>query len=175
MQVYLVRHGETHKNGDKKNGSRNKDKNSDLNIVGTEQSVLTGKVINKSITTDQKCLIVHSPILRTDNTARRMYLQIKTNVEIIHDERIANCVSKDNDVLLANLLSLLQELYERHRDKLIILVTHNHVIESAYKHALNSVKLDVYKVGNCSITQMTFDGTDLTVNDFNRQDHLNNN
>ena len=173
MQVYLVRHGETHKNGDKKNGSRNKDKNSDLNTIGIEQAVLTGKIINESIGTDQECLIVYSPILRTQNTAYRIYSQIKTHTEMIFNEKIANCVSKDSDVLLANVLSLLKELYKDHHNKLVILVTHNHVIESAYKYASNSLELNTYKVGNCSITKMKFDDVNLLIEDFNCQDHLN--
>jgi len=169
----MVRHGETHKNGDKKNGSRNKDKNSDLNAIGIEQAILTGKIINNSIKTDQKCLIIYSPILRTQHTAKHIHSQIEPDIDMIVDERIANCVSKDNDVLSTNTLLLLQELYECHNDKLIILITHNHVIESAYKYALNTKELDIYKVGNCSITKIKFDGVNLFVEEFNYQNHLN--
>lgn len=172
MRVLMIRHGETKKNMDKRNGSRNKDKNSDLNEIGIHQSIKTGKFINNLENCDSEYVVLHSPILRTLNTAKYICDQLDVEINMVPENRVANCTSKDQNILLSNILPLFKELYAKHDNKIVIIVTHNHIIESAYKYAKKLDDNDEYKVRNCSITELDYTNDDLSVLKFNFYEHL---
>jgi broad specificity phosphatase PhoE len=173
MNIFIMRHGETNKNFDKKSGSMSDftTKNNDLNHNGILQSMKVGEYFKCHHKID---VIYTSPALRALKTTEfiMQYMEA-TDVELHVDERLFNSTDEKNRTKLEhNLTHLLNKIHLRHTGKNILLVTHNHVIDVFYNMYIQhgwSNHNEKYKVENCSIGRISFsfDNTQLVCNQIN--------
>lgn len=174
MKIYVIRHGRTNCNDERKyNGKLDED----INEVGIEQAKEARKQI-KDLNID---LIICSPLLRTRHTCEIVNVN---NIPVIYDKRIEerDCGTLTNKELgdfyytdywnyysdkeiegLETLQDLfkriklfLDDIKEKYKDKNILLVTHGGVaraIHFYFNELPNDGMIEKYRPRNCEIRE----------------------
>lgn len=183
MSVYVIRHGQTGLNTERKfNGSVDED----LSPVGISQAVDAGKKLNKKKFSAVYC----SPLKRTRQTLENLHL--KSSIPVYFDERLVERREGalagqviDDDFLqnfylnlyaprlcegcetcpeaLDRVYSLLDEIKSKYEDKDVLLVTHGFIGRAIYYYFMGlpeSGLLGEAQEGflqNCQIRKFDFD------------------
>jgi broad specificity phosphatase PhoE len=196
LTIYLIRHAETDKNATKINpleSSFVQEKNAYLNRNGKFQAMILGHYFrDKEIKIEA---IYSSPLLRTFETAETImkYINDDGTIDILVEDRLLSHKSKikkeekkdfsqnidnkirDRSTLNKIVTDLITDLLEWHgeNNSTIILVTHNHIIDTFYnmfieKDYYNKTNKK-YKVNNCSVSCIEFENIDkYKVNKWNK-------
>ena len=174
MKIYVIRHGRTNCNDEKKyNGKLNED----INKTGIEQARFASEEVKK-LNID---LIICSPLLRTRHTC---YIINVNNIPVIYDKRLEerDCGILTNQdsgdfyysdywnyysdkkiegletiqELFKRVASFLDEIKEKYKNKNILLVTHGGVARGVYFY-FNQIpedgKLQNFGSNNCGIKE----------------------
>lgn len=155
MRIYIIRHGETIKNNLKSNDIFKKnnityDKDSELTENGYRQC---NNVANYLYSKDHNDIKIYtSPLKRTIQSSNYIKKILNSHNNIIIDKRLYGSNNKNIEVnIITEIKELLNEIYMDNPESTILIVTHNHIINSIYK-IIEGYNISKKKFSNASIS-----------------------
>lgn len=182
MKLYILKYAEINKNNLTLSMSSplNYDKNSSLTELGIFNSMKIGEYFKFNDNIDT---IYHSPALRCFKTAELISQYYdNSNIDMYCDDRLYGFEYIQQRIKLKNeLLSLINDIYDKHSRKNVIIVTHGHCIDMLHKIYVNKLSdtelqnnKDLYIVDNCSLSCIDFESLDnSSVNFWNKSIQTN--
>ena len=150
MLLYIIRHGQTEKNKKKSENEVSTDKNSKLDHIGKIQAINIGQYFYSLRNTCKLIAVYTSPRIRTLQTADLILTYAGKDIDIRTDDRL---VKEANSNIIDALNELFISIYDKYKytEGSILLVTHNHIIDTLY-NKLETEDYSRVKVNNGTIS-----------------------
>lgn len=148
MNIFLIRHGETIKNQNKKNGIKNVCKNSRLTEKGKKDAQSLCEILRKNIG-NERYIIISSPRIRAIQTSEIIINTLSPNSRLYIDDNLYNAkMSRNTNEIRSDFNNLLKFLSNKEMCNNIIIITH--------KHMIRYITANIDYVDNCQIIKLFY-------------------